>query len=341
VIIILSSKATGKNKDEIVKRLDKSGYSVDISEGKERTLIGAIGTNLKNREEVMAQLMSLPYVEKVVPILKPYKRVSKEFREKSEIVVGGDLVIGGRDVVIMAGPCAVEGREPLIAVARLLKRAGVRVFRAGAYKPRTSPYSFQGYGEEGLKMLAEARDLTGMKIITEVMQARDVRRVAKYADVLQIGTRNMQNFNLLKECGKAGKPVMLKRGLASTIEEWLLAAEYIMSEGNPNVLLCERGIRTFETYTRNTLDLNAVAAAKDLSHLPVIVDPSHGTGRWELVTPMAKAAVAVGADGLMIEVHQNPEMAFSDGQQSLNMKHFRNLKSEVKPVAAALGRNLR
>jgi 3-deoxy-7-phosphoheptulonate synthase len=340
MIIILSHKATETNKKNIIERLRNQGYTVDVSAGKERTLIGAIGSNVENKNEVMAQLMSLSYVERVVPILKPYKMVSKEIREQSVVKVSDDISIGGKEIVIMAGPCAVEGEKPLLEIAHMLKSAGVKILRAGAYKPRTSPYSFQGFEEKGLKMLDRARKETGMAIITEVMETRDVKKVAAYTDILQIGTRNMQNFNLLKECGKAGKPVMLKRGFSATIEEWLLAAEYIMKEGNPQVLLCERGIRTFETYTRNTLDLNAVAATKDLSHLPVVVDPSHGTGRWELVTPMAKAGIAAGADALIIEVHPRPEEALSDGQQTLNMKHFKQMKREVKLIAQAVGRKL-
>ncbi|MFA6450296.1 MAG: 3-deoxy-7-phosphoheptulonate synthase [bacterium] len=340
MIIILSHDATETNKKNIIDRLRNQGYTVDVSEGKERTLIGAIGSNVENKNEVMAQLMSMSFVERVVPILRPYKMVSKELRERSIVKVNDDITIGGKEIVIMAGPCAVEGDEQILEAAHMLKSAGVKILRAGAYKPRTSPYSFQGFEEKGLKMLDRARKETGMAIVTEVMESRDVKKVAKFSDILQIGTRNMQNFNLLKECGKAGKPVMLKRGFAATIEEWLLAAEYIMKAGNPQVLLCERGIRTFETYTRNTLDLNAVAAAKTLSHLPVVVDPSHGTGRWELVTPMAKAGVAAGADALMIEVHPRPEEALSDGQQTLNLKHFKQLKREVRLVAQAVGRKL-
>lgn len=340
MIIILSRTATEKNRKSVIERLKKQGYTVDVSEGKERTLIGAIGSNVEDKAQVMAQFMSLPYVENVVPILKPYKMVSKEIRERTKITVGDGIEIGGDKIVIMAGPCAVEGEKPLLETARLLSKAGVRILRAGAYKPRTSPCSFQGYEEKGLKMLAKAREETGMAIVTEVMQARDVKKVARYADILQIGTRNMQNFYLLKECGKADRPVLLKRGLAATIEEWLLAAEYIVKAGNPRVILCERGIRTFETYTRNTLDLNAVAAVKTLSHLPVIVDPSHGTGRWELVAPMSKAGIAAGADGLLIEVHPRPEEALSDGQQTLSIKSFKQLKRELKPVAEAVGRKM-
>ncbi|HOY63388.1 MAG TPA: 3-deoxy-7-phosphoheptulonate synthase [bacterium] len=341
MIIILSHKATDNNKNSVIDRLKKMGYKVDVSEGKERTLIGAVGSNVENKNEVMAQFMSLPFVENVVPILKPYKMVSREIRERSVIKVRDGIEIGGKEIMLMAGPCAVEGEALMIECAHMLKAAGVKILRGGAYKPRTSPYSFQGYEEKGLKMLAKASEETGLAIITEVIQGRDVKKVANYADILQIGARNMQNFNLLKECGKVDKPVLLKRGLSATIEEWLLAAEYIVKEGNPKVMLCERGIRTFETYTRNTLDLNAVAAAKSLTHLPVVADPSHGTGRWELVSPMAKASVAAGADTLIIEVHPRPEEAFSDGQQTLNFKHFKQMKKELKPVAAAVGRTLK
>ncbi|HOX29306.1 MAG TPA: 3-deoxy-7-phosphoheptulonate synthase [bacterium] len=340
MIIILSPDATQKNKKSIMDRLTHMGYEINLSEGKERTIMGAIGSNVENKSEVMAQLMSLTYVENVVPILRPYKRVSRELKEKTEIKVANGVVIGGKNIVMMAGPCAVEGEDALLEVAHKLKAIGVKILRAGAYKPRTSPYSFQGFGEKGLKMLSRARAETGMAIITEVIEATDAKKVAAHADILQIGARNMQNFNLLKACGKIGKPVLLKRGLSATIEEWLLAAEYIAKEGNPRVMLCERGIRTFETYTRNTLDLNAVAAAKTLSHLPVIVDPSHGTGRWELVTPMARAGVAAGADGLLVEAHPRPEEAISDARQTLNLNHLKQLKKDVKAIAAAMGRGL-
>jgi len=339
MIIIMKATATKKELEQITGRLRGGGYTVDISEGTERTLIGAIGSNIENKEAVMNQIRSLSYVENVVPILKPYKLVSNELHKHSEIDIDG-VKIGGKEIVLMAGPCAVEGRDKLMTVARRLKAAGVKVFRAGAFKPRTSPYSFQGYGLEGLKMLAEVREETGMKIITEVMAPADVVKVARYADVVQIGTRNMQNFDLLKDCGRCGKPVLLKRGFSATIEEWLLAAEYIVKEGNPNVILCERGIRTFETHTRNTLDLSAVAAAKTLSHLPVVADPSHGTGRRELVAPMARAAIAAGADGLMLEVHNNPAEAISDGQQTITVESFRSLKKELVPLAKALDRKI-
>jgi 3-deoxy-7-phosphoheptulonate synthase len=340
MIIVMTSKATAKDRDAIVARLEKQGYVVDISEGKERTLIGAIGANVDDKDAIMNQLSTLPYVENVVPILKPYKLAGKEIHEHTEIDLGGGIMIGGRQIVIMAGPCSVEDMDTLLGIARGLKAAGLKMFRAGAFKPRTSPYSFQGYGLQGLKMLARVREETGLRIVTEVMAPRDLANVEKYADVVQIGTRNMHNFELLKDCGKCSRPILLKRGLAATIEEWLLAAEYIMKAGNPSVILCERGIRTFETHTRNTLDLNAVASVKHLSHLPVVADPSHGTGRYELVAPMAKAAVAAGADGLMLEVHTNPAEAVSDSQQTISIKDYRALKKDLQAVAAAVGRKL-
>lgn len=342
MIVVLSQKATKKNLSVVVEKLKNKGYDVDISAGRERTIVGAIGPNPENKEALMAHLNSLSYVERVVPILKPYKKVSREnVRERTVVEIAKGLTVGGPEIAIMAGPCAVEGREAIVEVAKALKKKGVKILRAGAYKPRTSPYSFQGYGAKGLEMLQAAKDATGMAIATEVVEARDVTKVAKYADILQIGTRNMQNFNLLKECGQSGKPTLLKRGMSATIEEWLLAAEYISKEGNKKVILCERGIRTFETYTRNTLDLNAVAAVKTLSHLPVVVDPSHGTGRRELVIPMARAAIATGADGLMVEVHPKPEDAFSDGQQTLTLKEYGELKTELQPIAMAMGRKLK
>lgn len=342
MIVVLSLKASKRNLNTVVEKLKGRGYEVDISTGRERTVVGAIGPNPENKEALMAHLNSLPYVERVVPILKPYKKVSREnVRERTIVEISKGLSVGGQEIVIMAGPCAVEGRDAIVEVAKALKKKGVKILRAGAYKPRTSPYSFQGYGAKGLDMLQAAKDETGMAIATEVVEASDVKKVAKYADILQIGTRNMQNFNLLKECGRSGKPVLLKRGMSATIEEWLLAAEYITKEGNMKVMLCERGIRTFEPYTRNTLDLNAVAAVKTLSHLPVIVDPSHGTGRRELVIPMARAGIAAGADGLMIEVHPKPEDAFSDGQQTLTLKEYGELKLELQPIAIAMGRKLK
>jgi 3-deoxy-7-phosphoheptulonate synthase len=279
-------------------------------------------------------------VENVLRILKPYKLASREFKkENTEINVCG-VVIGGRRIPVMAGPCAVENQTILTSIAEKVKAGGALFLRGGAYKPRTSPYSFQGLGEEGLRYLAEAREKTGLPIVTEIMDPRDLDVVVRYADIIQIGARNMQNFRLLLEVGTAQKPVLLKRGLSSTIKEWLMSAEYIMSRGNREVMLCERGIRTFETATRNTLDLSAVPVLKQLTHLPVVVDPSHGVGKWDLVAPMAKAAVAAGADALIIEVHTNPEEAMSDGEQSLRPEHFERLIRELKPVAEAVGREI-
>lgn len=278
-------------------------------------------------------------VEKVIPIVEPYKLASKIFKPEPTVVKVEDIEIGGSNIVIMAGPCAVESREQLFESAMAVKKAGAQFLRGGAFKPRTSPYSFQGLEKEGLKMLKEAKELTGLKIVTEVMDVHSVELVAEYADVIQIGTRNMQNFPLLKAAGRINKPVLLKRGLAATLEEWLSAAEYILSEGNKDVILCERGIRTFETYTRNTLDLSAVPAIKKLSHLPIVVDPSHGTGKWHLVAPMAKAAIAAGADGLIIEVHPDPKNALSDGAQSLTPENFETLCEDIKVIAKAVGRD--
>lgn len=337
--IVLSPKTTKKNLDEITKHLKANGYRVKVSQDSNRTLIGAIGSNTEARKMMMEQLGTLSYVENVAPILKPYKLVSSEIKKHSSVHVDG-IEIGGKRITLMAGPCAVEGEAQILECARALKKLDVSILRAGAYKPRTSPYSFQGFGPKGLEMLTRAREETGLRIITEVIEARDVPRVARHADVLQIGARNMQNFQLLKSCGQSGKPTLLKRGLSATIEEWLLAAEYIVKEGNPNVILCERGIRTFETYTRNTLDLNAVAAAKSLTHLPVIADPSHGTGLSELVGPMSKAAIAAGADGLIIEAHPRPHEAISDSRQTLGMDHLAALIKELAPVAKAVGRTL-
>jgi 3-deoxy-7-phosphoheptulonate synthase len=279
-------------------------------------------------------------VESVVPILQPFKLAGREFKSTPSVVKVGNVEIGGDKIVVIAGPCTVESEELLMDIARLAKEAGATILRGGAFKPRTSPYAFQGMGKEGLRLLALAREETGLAIVTEVMKPEDVDLIAETADMLQIGARNVQNFALLKRCGEVGKPVLLKRGMSSTIQEFLMAAEYILSEGNYNVVLCERGIRTFETATRFTLDLNAVPVLKKLSHLPVIVDPSHGTGHWEYVSPMAKAGIACGADGLMVEMHMRPEMAVSDGIQSLKPEMFRQLMKELGPFCQAAGRSL-
>lgn len=337
MIIVMSPTATHKEIDQVVARVTGAGLKVHLSEGKVRTIIGLIG-----EKKLMAQLPleAMPGVEKALSVTAGYKLVSREFKSEDTVIDVGGVLVGGSNLVVMAGPCAVESREQLLESARIVKDAGAQFLRGGAYKPRTSPYSFQGLEEKGLEMLAEARAVTGLKIVTEVVDIESVPVVSAYADVLQIGARNMQNFQLLKAVGKSGMPVLLKRGMAATINEWLHAAEYVMSEGNFNVMFCERGIRTFEDYTRNTLDLSAVAVLKELSHLPVIVDPSHGTGLWKLVRPMAKAAVAGGADGLMIEVHPNPAEALSDGNQSLTPANFEALMREVAAIAAVLDRKM-
>ncbi|MHB0913102.1 MAG: 3-deoxy-7-phosphoheptulonate synthase [Armatimonadota bacterium] len=341
MIIILSSQATDRDVEKIEANLKERGYGVHTSRGVEKTIIGAIGAPDEDKLQIAEQFESLPFVERVVPILKPYKIVGREFHPEKTVIRVRGVEIGGDEIVVMAGPCCVESEEQLMRTTRACKAAGAQLLRGGAFKPSTSPYSFHGLGEEGLKLLAAAREETGMPVITEVMDLRDIDLVMKYADILQIGTRNMANFSLLKEIGIAKKPVMLKRGMAATIEEWLQAAEYIASAGNYDIILCERGIRTFETFTRNTFDVNAIAAVRELSHLPIIADPSHGTGRWSLVSPVAKAAIAAGADGLMIEVHPEPQMALKDGGQSLKPDTFETLMRELRPLAQAVGRSIK
>lgn len=337
MIIVMKSGAGRDQVDHVIEHLERLGFGVHLSEGVEQTVIGALGD--KSRLGA-ANLELLPGVERVVPILKPFKLVSREFRDQASQVRVGPVVFGGDEIVVVAGPCSVESREQLLETAEAVARAGARVLRGGAFKPRTSPYSFQGLEEEGLKILAEARERYGLPIVTEVVSPDSVELVARYADMLQIGARNMQNFQLLREAGRSGMPILLKRGMSATVEEWLMAAEYILSEGNFNVVLCERGLRTFETATRFTLDLNAVPLAKELTHLPVVVDPSHGTGKWSLVTPMSRAAVAAGADGLIVEVHPRPAEALSDGPQSLTPRRFESLVAEAAAVAGAVGRSL-
>ncbi|MCX8053012.1 MAG: 3-deoxy-7-phosphoheptulonate synthase [Armatimonadetes bacterium] len=338
MIIILAPSATESDIEELVTNLKERGYGVHLSRGVEKTIVGVIGAHDDQKPVIAEQLSSLAYVERVVPILKPYKVVSREFRPDKTIVRVGGVDIGGQKVIVMAGPCSVENEEMTIEVAKAVKAAGASILRGGAFKPSTSPYSFQGLGEDGLKILAQAREATGMPIITEVMDTRDVELVARYADILQIGTRNMTNFSLLQEVGAVKKPVMLKRGMSSTIEEWLQAAEYVANRGNYDIILCERGIRTFETYTRNTFDVSSIPAVLELSHLPIIADPSHGTGRYRLVPPVAKAAVAAGADGVMVEVHPHPEKALKDGAQSLTPDNFATLMKDLAAVARAVGR---
>ncbi|MFO7310606.1 MAG: 3-deoxy-7-phosphoheptulonate synthase [Bacillota bacterium] len=337
MIVVMRKGASEDDIQRVMERLRELGFSVHLSRGVERTVIGAIGDK---KPERVQQIEAMEGVEKIVHILQPYKLAGREFHPEPSVVSVGPVRVGPDTLTVIAGPCAVESEEQILTVAEAVKEAGATMLRGGAFKPRTSPYSFQGLAEEGLKLLALARERTGLPVVTEVMNPQDVELVASYADVLQIGARNMQNFPLLREVGRTNKPVLLKRGLAATIEEWLMAAEYIMSAGNHNVILCERGIRTFETATRNTLDLNAVPVVKHLSHLPIIVDPSHGTGKWPYVIPMARAAVAAGADGLIVEVHPRPEEAVSDGQQSLKPEKFRELMQEVSAIAAVLGRQL-
>ncbi|MDR3288362.1 MAG: 3-deoxy-7-phosphoheptulonate synthase [Peptococcaceae bacterium] len=338
-MIVVLRKGSGETEiQEVVGRLSEAGFSVHISQGVEKSLIGAIGDRSRIEE---LSLEALSCVEKVVPILAPYKLVSREFHPEDSVITVGGQRIGGPEIQVMAGPCAVESREQILETAAAVKEAGANFLRGGAFKPRTSPYSFQGLGEEGLRYLAEAREKTGLLVVTEVVDARDIELVASYADILQVGARNMQNFLLLKELSMLDKPVLLKRGLSATLEEWMMAAEYIMAGGNYQVIFCERGIRTFETYTRNTLDLTMVPALQLLSHLPVIVDPSHGTGKWQLVPPMAQAALAAGADGLIVEVHPCPEKAVSDGKQSLNLENFREMMKRLEKIARVLGRSLK
>ncbi len=337
MIIIMKQSATGAQIVNVTARIEQLGCRTHLSEGEERTIIGVIGNGRPLDRE---QIERMAGVERTVPILRPFKLASRQFHPQDTVVTVNGVPIGGRQVVVMAGPCAIESRDQLLETARAVKEAGALVLRGGAFKPRTSPYSFQGLGEEGLRLLAEAREETGLPAVTEVMDPQMVPLVTGYADILQVGARNMQNYALLHAIGEAQWPVLLKRGMMSTIEELLMAAEYILSHGNDHVILCERGIRTFEPYTRNTLDISAVPLLKQLSHLPVVVDPSHGTGKWELVEPVSRAAVAAGADGLIIEVHPHPDEAFSDGAQSLKPARFTTLMQSLRPVAEAVGRVL-
>ena len=339
MIVVMKPGIPEKTINEITERLKDLGYQIHPSVGEDRTVLGVVG---RPRPGIAESLRATPGVEKVIPISKPFKMACREFHPKDTVIMLGEkgLTIGGGKIVVMAGPCAVEGEDQLMEVAMILKTAGADILRAGAFKPRTSPYSFQGMEEEGLKLLKKVKERTGLLIISEVVDPLNVKMVEEYVDILQVGTRNMQNFFLLKELGRIQKPVLLKRGMSATIEEWLMAAEYIISGGNENVILCERGIRTFETYTRNTLDLSAIPIAKELSHLPVVVDPSHGTGRSQLVPSMSMAAVAAGADGLLIEVHPCPEKAMSDGPQSLNPEEFHMLMKKLKEVAPCAGKVL-
>ncbi len=340
MIVVMKKGASEQDVQGLVARIQEQGFRAHLSRGEERTIVGVVGDDRKVADEGMFE--TLPGVAECVRVLKPYKLASRDFHPQDTLVkIGagqGAVEVGGERVVVMAGPCAVESLEQVQAVAEVARKAGAAMLRGGAFKPRSSPYSFQGLGEEGLKILARAREATGLPVVTEVMTPEAVPLVEAWSDCLQIGARNMQNYNLLQACGKATKPVMLKRGLSGTIEELLMAAEYILASGNPGVILCERGIRTYERATRNTLDLSAVPVLKELSHLPVVVDPSHGTGKRSLVAPMALAAVAAGADGLIVEVHPDPPRALSDGPQSLTPAMFAELMPRLQAVARAIGR---
>lgn len=337
MIIVMNGKTDDADVEKVMQKLREMGHKVHISRGEKRIILGVIGD--------VENLSSVPFyafngVEEIIRIIKPYKLASREFKSFDTIIKVKDVVIGGKEVIVMAGPCVVENEKQIFETARYVKAAGAKILRGGAFKPRSSPYSFQGLGEEGLKLLAQAGEETGLAVVTEVMSVNQIELVGKYTDIFQVGARNMQNFVLLKELGKTKKPILLKRGMPATIEELLLSAEYILSQGNYEVILCERGIRTFENYTRNTLDLSAIPALKRLSHLPIIVDPSHATGRWRLVSPMSKAAIAAGADGLIIEVHPDPKSSLSDGAQSLKLDTFAQLMKEIQPIVQAIGREL-
>ena len=337
MIVVMKPKATKENIDKVIARIEAAGLKTHLSKGEEVTIIGVIGDKSKIANLEMNMMEG---VEKTVRITEKYKMVSRNFHPENTVIDVAGVKIGGKKIAVMAGPCSVESIDQLREAARAVKAGGAEFLRGGAFKPRTSPYDFQGLAEDGLKMLRQVADEEGLKVVTEIVDKDDIELVGKYADLYQVGARNMQNFQLLKALGKAAKPVMLKRGLSATISEWLNAAEYIMAGGNENVILCERGIRTYETFTRNTLDLSAVAAVKELSHLPIIVDPSHGTGRWEMVRPMARAAVAAGCDGLIIEVHPHPEVALSDGDQSLTPKNFNSVMNELGKIARVMDREI-
>ena len=330
MVVIMNADATQADIEGVISAIEEKGLEAKVMEGAHQKIVGVIGDKTKL---AATPLDAMHGVETTVAISKSYKRASREFHPAATVVDIRGIKIGDGTPVVMAGPCAVESREQLLETAQLIKEGGAQFIRGGAYKPRTSPYAFQGHEEEGLKYLAEAREKTGLAVVTEVTVVEAVDTVAAYADLLQVGARNMQNFGLLKAVGRAGKPVMLKRGLAATIDEWLNAAEYIMNEGNPNVILCERGIRTYETYTRNTFDISAIPAIKHLSHLPIIADPSHGTGKWRMIKPVSLASIAAGADGLIIEVHPNPARALSDGPQSLTPENYRDLMASVQKLS--------
>lgn len=329
MVIVMRPGAPEEIIDKIKRKMISLGCEVHMSQGENYCILGLVGdTNNINPSQIEAN----PYVQKLLRVQHPFKLASKLFHPEDTVIEVDNIKIGGGNITVMAGPCSVEGEEQLMTIAEAVKKEGAHILRGGAYKPRTSPYSFQGMGEDGLKLLRKAKEMTGMPIVTEVMDQDTFDVVEEYADILQIGARNMQNFSLLKRCGKSTRPILLKRGLSATMEELLMSAEYIMANGNPNVILCERGIRTFETYTRNTLDLSAVPVIKELSHLPIIIDPSHATGKWSMVEPLSKASIAVGADGLIIEVHHQPEYALSDGAQSLKPEKFAKLMRSIEKI---------
>ncbi len=332
MVIVLKPGTTPEEKKKIIDRVEHMGYKVRIIKGAAQSILGIIGDTAKLEESAF---YGSPHIEKVVRIKVPYKMASRAFHHPDSVIRVGKHLVGGGNLTMIAGPCCIESREQIHTIAAAVKNSGAHILRGGAFKPRTSPYSFQGMGEEGLKLLREAGDANDMPVCTELMSTEEFDLVESYTDIIQIGARNMQNFSLLKKVGGTHKPILLKRGMSATIEEFLMSAEYIMASGNPNVILCERGIRTFENYTRNTLDLAVVCAIKELSHLPIIIDPSHATGRWEMIEPISKAAVAVGCDGLMIEVHHEPEKAFSDGPQSLKPEKFQRLMTSIARVHAA------
>ena len=337
MIVVMKVGSSEADVKSVINRIESSGLKTHVSQGVERTIIGVVGQIFPELQDTLEMLHG---VDEVIRVSKPYKLSSREFHPLDTTVKVGDVTIGGKEIVVIAGPCAVESEQQLFETANAVKATGANILRGGAFKPSTSPYQFRGLGEPGLQLLARVRKELGLPIITEVMATDDVELVAKYADILQIGARNMQNFYLLEEAAKVGKPIMLKRGMSATIQEWLLAAEYILAQGNGQLILCERGIRSYETYTRNTMDISAVPIIEKVSHLPIIADPSHGTGKWYLVTPMALAAVAAGADGIMVEVHPHPDLALKDGAQSLTFANFENLMSQLASVAGAVGRTL-
>ncbi len=338
MILVLRKNISEKEFDAIIKRIKELKLKPHISRGEERTIVGIVGDS---RTKELEHWEELPGVEEVIRILKPFKLASREFKKENSVIeIGNGVRIGGNEVIVIAGPCSVESEEQILTAAREVKKRGAKILRGGAFKPRTSPYSFQGLKEKGLELLKLAKKETGLPVITEALSIAQLEKVAEVADIIQIGARNMQNFALLEAAGKMKKPVMLKRGMMATMEELLMSAEYVLSNGNPNVILCERGIRTFEKYTRNTLDISAIPMLKSLSHLPVVSDPSHGTGKRNLVIPVSLASVAAGADGLMVEVHPEPEKALSDGAQSLTPEMFGDLMERVRKVAKAVGREI-